>query len=351
MPFSHVHTMLFDNPLAKALYKLGGMGTNLAKDLDQKAKIEKKVSCHEEDSYVQKSAETHSQVKKPTLRDHQLKRSIERGRMGSNLVIERDRISKSEDPAFCYDQDSHFKKSSDLYSHSKSWTERDYQLKRSNERDSQIIKSTERKSSVKTDELRRWSLRGSFSKRGSQMGKTSSKLPPKEITDLLNLTHFTEQELKDWHIGFKRDCPEGRLSLQQFTDIYSKFYGTTEAKKFAEHLFRTFDTNHDGTIDFREFMCSLSITTRGTMEEKLRWAFMVYDVDGNGSITSNEVLAIVKSIKKMIGNINDKNASDERILSLFSKFDKNHDNKLSLQEFVEGAQNDLTFVRILQSND
>ena len=87
------------------------------------------------------------------------------------------------------------------------------------------------------------------------------------------------------------------------------------------------------------------------MEEKLRWAFMVYDVDGNGSITSNEVLAIVKSIKKMIGNINDKNASDERILSLFSKFDKNHDNKLSLQEFIEGAQNDLTFVRILQSND
>ena len=80
------------------------------------------------------------------------------------------------------------------------------------------------------------------------MGKTSSKLPPKEITDLLNRTHFTEQELKDWHIGFKRDCPEGRLSLQQFTDIYSKFYGTTEAKKFAEHLFRTFDTNHDGTI-------------------------------------------------------------------------------------------------------
>ncbi|XP_065643638.1 neurocalcin homolog isoform X4 [Hydra vulgaris] len=316
------------------------MGTNLAKDFDQKTKIEKKASCHEGDSYIKKSAETHSQVKKPTVRDHQLKRSIERGRMGSNLVKERDRISKNEDPTFYYDQDSHFKTSTDLYSHSKSLTEKDSQ-----------IKSTERKSSVKIDELRRWSLRGSFSKRGSQMGKTSSKLPPKEITDLLNLTHFTEQELKDWHIGFKRDCPEGRLSLQQFTDIYSKFYGTTEAKKFAEHLFRTFDTNHDGTIDFREFMCSLSITTRGTMEEKLRWAFMVYDVDGNGSITSNEVLAIVKSIKKMIGNINDKNASDERILSLFSKFDKNHDNKLSLQEFVEGAQNDLTFVRILQSND
>ena len=80
------------------------------------------------------------------------------------------------------------------------------------------------------------------------MGKVNTKIPPSELKDLLVRTHFTEEELKDWHNGFRRDCPDGRLTLQQFTNIYSEFYGTQEAKRFAEHLFRTFDVNQDGRI-------------------------------------------------------------------------------------------------------
>lgn len=183
------------------------------------------------------------------------------------------------------------------------------------------------------------------------MGKVQSKIPLSELKDLLVRTHFTEHELKEWYSGFKRDCPDGRLTLEQFTKIYSEFYGTHEAKKFAEHLFRTFDVNHDGRIDFREFICSLSITTRGSFEEKLRWAFEVYDIDGNGVISLNEVLSIVRSINKMMGYINDKNASTERIQDIFKNFDKNHDQMLSLDEFVEGAKRDQTFVKMLQCTE
>lgn len=104
-------------------------------------------------------------------------------------------------------------------------------------------------------------------------------------------------------------------------------------------------------LDFREFICSLSITTRGTFEEKLRWAFDVYDIDGNGAITRNEVIAIVKSINKMMGYINDKNASEERILSIFKEFDKNQDQMLSLEEFIDGAKQDSIFVKMLQCNE
>lgn len=65
----------------------------------------------------------------------------------------------------------------------------------------------------------------------------------------------------------------------------------------------------------------------------------------------NEVLSIVKSINKMMGYINDKNASTERIHDIFRNFDKNHDQMLSLDEFIEGAKQDQTFVLMLQCTE
>jgi len=57
--------------------------------------------------------------------------------------------------------------------------------------------------------------------------------------------------------------------------IYDEISPFGNSKDFVDHIFRIFDKDGDGTIDFKEFMIATDLTTSGTPEEKLRWAFKV----------------------------------------------------------------------------
>lgn len=174
-------------------------------------------------------------------------------------------------------------------------------------------------------------------------------MDPHQLIHLLNRTKFQEKELKKWYQKFIKEYPDGFISKPQFENMYQSFFPKGDATEFAEHIFRTFDANSDGKIDFREFMVSLSVTTRGNADQKLEWAFKVYDVDGNGFITRREMQLIVRSVEKVI-NQNHKGYNDmpaKRTDRIFKNFDKNQDGVLSLNEFSEAAKQDPTLSLML----
>lgn len=130
------------------------------------------------------------------------------------------------------------------------------------------------------------------------MGNTKSSALSKELLeDLKSNTKYTEAELCTWYQSFLKECPGGKISKEQFEGIYASFFPNADPTEYARHVFRSFDTNADGTLDFKEYIVALHLTSGGKTLQKLEWAFALYDVDGNGTISKNEILEIVRVLK------------------------------------------------------
>jgi neuronal calcium sensor 1 len=151
-----------------------------------------------------------------------------------------------------------------------------------------------------------------------------SKLSQEQLSELQRSTHFDKKELQQWYkgtsslftispnhfanlfvlvLGFLKDCPSGMLTKEEFQKIYRQFFPFGDPSSFADYVFNVFDSDKSGTIDFKEFICALSVTSRGKMEDKLDWAFQLYDIDGDGKISYDEMLAIVEAIYKMVRSL------------------------------------------------
>ncbi|GBG26460.1 Calmodulin-1 [Hondaea fermentalgiana] len=63
----------------------------------------------------------------------------------------------------------------------------------------------------------------------------------------------------------------------------------------AEKIFQTFDREKVGQLDIREFMIAIANFTGASKEEKLKFSFLIFDEDGNGVITKQELVKILKA--------------------------------------------------------
>eukprot|EP00093_Oithona_nana_P014140 14140.XXX_284354_282410_1 [CDS] Oithona nana genome sequencing. len=190
------------------------------------------------------------------------------------------------------------------------------------------------------------------SSKGNKKSDKSNKkanLPKEELAFLIENTKYSKQEIKEWYRRFLDECPNGELTKAQLTQMYAGLMPKEDPAIIVGHLFRIFDRDNSGSIDFSEFVMATDITSSGSPEEKLRWTFRMYDKDGSGTIEMSEMVEILETVYIMEGVMSN-NMAKTRAKQIFNELDINGDGSLTCDEFIQGCMKDDDMVTMLKSN-
>lgn len=182
----------------------------------------------------------------------------------------------------------------------------------------------------------------------------SPRYRPQSVEALCRATKFSEAEIKKIYRNFKAECPTGTIRQDTFKGIYAKFfpYGVS-SYRYAHYVFNTLDHNKLGYLNFEDFVKGLSVLCRGTMEEKLRWIFCLYDINSDGVITRDDLYNIVSAVYELMGcyttSAFDNGLVAKRVESLFQKMDRNKNGQISLDEFLCSCSKDKDIQNSIQS--
>jgi serine/threonine-protein phosphatase 2B regulatory subunit len=162
------------------------------------------------------------------------------------------------------------------------------------------------------------------------MGQAGSQL----LQDIERSSNFSAEEihrLKKRFMKLDQD-KSGTIDKEEFLQIPA-----IATNPLACRMIAIFDEDGGGTVDFQEFVDGLSaFSRRGDREQKLRFAFKVYDMDRDGYISNGELFLV---LKMMVGN----NLKEQQLQQIVDKTimeaDQDGDGKLSFDEFKHVVAN------------
>eukprot|EP01125_Pyxidicula_operculata_P000397 TRINITY_DN10428_c0_g1_i1.p1 TRINITY_DN10428_c0_g1~~TRINITY_DN10428_c0_g1_i1.p1 ORF type:complete len:182 (-),score=23.66 TRINITY_DN10428_c0_g1_i1:19-564(-) len=166
------------------------------------------------------------------------------------------------------------------------------------------------------------------------MGNVEAQLTPTEIEEMKMMSNFSEKELRRLHRRFKKLDTDGSgtLTIDEFMSIPE-----LAVNPLLVRVIQIFDENKDNQVQFTEFIKALSVfSENGNKEQKLKFAFQVYDIDADGFISNGELFQV---LKMMVGN----NLTEVQLQQIVDKTileaDEDKDGKISYEEFKKMISN------------
>jgi len=181
---------------------------------------------------------------------------------------------------------------------------------------------------------------------GSKNGKPV--LREEDIAALVKSSGLDEAQVKEAFDSWVAEHPNGKMKPKDFREMMSKALPKKDASKMEKHVFRIYDSNNDGYIDFSEFMLIFFIMSDGTPEEVLTKIFRVFDVNSDGTITQKEMTKLIKDMYGLLKSEDPNLAAKDLVSkSAFAEMDKDQDGKVTTAEFIAACTGQEEFSKML----
>eukprot|EP00013_Stygamoeba_regulata_P005385 CAMPEP_0177632310 /NCGR_PEP_ID=MMETSP0447-20121125/2220_1 /TAXON_ID=0 /ORGANISM="Stygamoeba regulata, Strain BSH-02190019" /LENGTH=192 /DNA_ID=CAMNT_0019133863 /DNA_START=95 /DNA_END=673 /DNA_ORIENTATION=- len=177
------------------------------------------------------------------------------------------------------------------------------------------------------------------------MGNTAgSHLKKEELDALAQKTHFNPKELKQIYKQFRKEAPAGSVAKAELTDVM-KNIGVTDPFliEIVYSAFLRSEPRDTPAISFPQFIQTLSVMARGSADEKLKFAFQMFDLDGDGRLTREELVSTLESFIHLVGPLvtfggKRYETSDALVEDLFEKIDSTNKGFITFEDYREYAR-------------
>jgi len=176
---------------------------------------------------------------------------------------------------------------------------------------------------------------------GEQEEKTHPVLCNQDsINYIVEKTQASKEDVEAYKANFLQKYPDGKIDKSGFSDMMKTGFPDQDIDKLENHIFRMYDVNNDGKIDFKEFMIVLTVISKGTPDENLEQIFRIFDVNNDGTISKKELRRLVKDLHSLMGKEDNPDQETDKTLAdmAFKEMDVDGDSKISKDEFVRACQ-------------
>ncbi|CAM4888744.1 unnamed protein product [Rotaria socialis] len=127
-------------------------------------------------------------------------------------------------------------------------------------------------------------------------------LTEKDIEILKKSSNLNEEEIRITHAEFWEEFPDGKMSKEGFIKYYQLISNDDQKpKENDDNAFTVFDENHDGVIDFAEFLFMLACDYNSELARKYGHMFETRNTSGNGQMNKNELIVFITNMLALSG--------------------------------------------------
>lgn len=129
----------------------------------------------------------------------------------------------------------------------------------------------------------------------------------------------------------------GRNTAQECRVTYEDFNKNFNFKEpfLAQRLFNYLDTDKSGYLTLHEFINGLEIVVNGNDQEKMEFLFKVFDIDGDGRIDYTELRMLLKCCLEDSPSLDIEEAVDDLTAALFRNTDSDCSGDITIEELKE----------------